>query len=97
MTGRRDPMASLDPVVKDLVGPKKGQRKKRRYPSEENRIKGTWDLRPETLARLREAAAELGVAQYSLVEKLINEGLDRWEAGELELRLKMVLVADGFE
>lgn len=86
---RRDPMADLDPTVKDLVGPKKGRRKKARegvrYPSE------------ETLERVRAAAKELGVAQYSLVEKLIVEGLDRWEDGELELRRVAVVTSWGIE
>ena len=99
---RRDAMADLDPTVRDLVnGRRKGQRKKQRegarYPSEEGRVKGTWDLRPETLERVRAAAKELGVAQYALVEKLILDGLDRWEKGELELRVKMVQVPGGFE
>lgn len=91
--GRRDPMADLDPTVRDLVSRRQRQRKKPRYPSEEERVKATWDVQPTTLARMRAAAAELGVAQYSLVEKLINEGLDRWEMGEIELRRVAVVTS----
>ena len=97
MSGRRDALADVDPMVRDLVGRKRKPRQSVRYKCEDERVKGTWDLRPETLERVREAAKELGVAQYSLVEKLILDGLDRWELGELELRVKMVRVPGGFE
>lgn len=97
MAGRRDALADVDKTVKQLIDGRGRERKKPRYQSEVERVKGTWDLRAETLARVRAAAKDLGVAQYSLVEKLILDGLDRWERGELELRPKMVMVADGFE
>ena len=42
-------------------------------------------------------AGRLRVSQYRLVEKLINEGLDRWEAGELELEPVAVATTWGFE
>lgn len=95
--GRRDALADVDKTVRTLIEGKGRERKKPRYKSEEDRVKGTWDLRAETLARVRAAAAELGVAQYSLVEKLILDGLDRWEAGQLELNVVAVVTTWGIE
>jgi hypothetical protein len=93
---RRSGLEGLDPTVRQLVGEKRG-RKKARYPSEENRVKGTWDLRPETLERIRALAEELGVAQYSLVEKALTDWLDLYEAGEVEIRKVPVVTTWGVE
>ena len=49
------------------------------------------------MTRVRAVAGDLGVVQYQLVEKLLRDGLDRYEAGDLELRPKLVVVADGLE
>lgn len=94
---RREALADLDPTVRKLIQEKEKPRQRRRYPSEEGRVKATWDLPPELLQRIRALAGYLGVAQYQLVEKLLRDGLDRYEAGDLELKPKLVMVADGLE
>ena len=85
MGDRRSGLEGLDPTVRKLVSKKK-ERETARYPSEANRVKGTWDLRPETLERIRSLADELGVAQYSLVEKMITDWLELYEAGKVEIK-----------
>lgn len=94
---RREALADLDPTVRKLIQKKEKPRQRARYPSEAGRVKATWDLPPELLGRVKAVAGDLGVAQYQLVEKLLREGLDRYEAGDLELRPKLVVVADGLE
>ena len=73
------------------------RRKKPRYASEERRVKGTWDLQPETLERIRVLAEKLEVAQYALVEKMISDWLDLYEAGEVELKKVAVVTTWGIE
>lgn len=94
---RRKALTDLDPTVRKLIQEKEKPRQRARYPSEAGRVKATWDLPPELLERVRTVAGDLGVSQYQLVEKLLREGLDRYKAGDLELKPKLVMVADGLE
>jgi hypothetical protein len=65
---------------------RKKPRKRPRFPSETKRIKATWDISPELRDRVKAKAKELGVGQYRLIEKLLVDGLDRIDAGELDFK-----------
>jgi hypothetical protein len=84
---RDDPLGGLH-----VEEAKRKPRKHPRYKSEEERVKGTWDLKPETLERIRVLAEKLEVAQYTLVEKALGDWLDLYEAGEVQLK-KVPVVA----
>lgn len=62
-----------------------------RYPCEERRKYATWLLDPELVGKIQNLSRELNVAQYRLVEKLLEFGLSQYENGELLLRVKPVI------
>jgi len=65
---------------------RKKPRKRPRFPSEDKRVKATWDVSAELRDRIKAKAEELGVNQYKLVEKILSDGLDRIDAGEWEIK-----------
>lgn len=65
---------------------KKKPRQRPCFPSERDRVKATWDMSPELRDRIKIKAKELGVNQYTLVEKILTDGLDRIDSGNWELK-----------
>lgn len=71
------------------------QRKKPRYPSEARRIKATYDLATDPAIRgdIKEISARFGVTTGRLVCALLRHGLERFEAGELDVE-KVVFLGE---
>ena len=96
----------LDPAVAALMSgeapPKEQapepQRKRPRYPSEARRSKATYDLDPETIAKVKEIAMRerFGKKQISVMaQALLDYAIAQYETGAM--RIEMVETQEGWK
>lgn len=57
------------------------------------RSRASWDLRPETIQRINELAAELDVNKYVVAQRLLDYALQAVEDGDLKLERVPVVSA----
>jgi hypothetical protein len=70
--------------------PEQSTRKRRRYPSEDERSKITLNLEPETIAELRAITREVGAKKWvsSVSQALVDYAVKAYRSGRIKLELR---------
>ena len=87
-----EPLHTLPPALERRPEQENGggERKRRRYPSEENRSKATYDLDGELIEALREIAVRerLGRSPSKVAQAFLAFAVEEYEEGRIQLEVE---------